>query len=39
MMAANEILELFCERLVTRLSIIAKQRYVRFINRNLANTI
>ncbi|CAO2829469.1 unnamed protein product [Amaranthus hypochondriacus] len=26
MMAANEILELFCERLVTRLSIIAKQR-------------
>ncbi|XP_021747812.1 IST1-like protein [Chenopodium quinoa] len=26
MMAANEILELFCERLVTRLSIVAKQR-------------
>ncbi|KAK9676497.1 hypothetical protein RND81_11G081000 [Saponaria officinalis] len=26
MMAANEILELFCERLVTRLSIIASQR-------------
>lgn len=26
MMAANEILELFCERIVTRLSIIAKQK-------------
>jgi hypothetical protein len=27
-MAANEIVELFCELVVTRLPIIAKQKYV-----------
>ena len=27
-MAANEIIELFCELIVTRLPIIAKQKYV-----------
>lgn len=29
-MAANEIIELFCELLVARLPIIAKQRFVQF---------